>query len=108
MAALATMPDLTEIAAMLARCLDCHVPLEGRAACAGCGRAYPEENGILEAIGTLTGANRIAAAFYDGPSWPRFRPWEQLFLWFQKGPRGARMQILRHLPALETARVLEV
>ena len=44
---------------------------------------------VLEVIGTLSGRNRIAAAFYDGPGWPRFQPWERLFLWFQ-GPGLAR------------------
>lgn len=69
-------------------------------------------DGILHAIEseTLRGTNRIAAAFYDGPNWARFRPWEQLFLWFQgPGPRAARRQILRHLPEHRPhARILEV
>ena len=39
----------------LARCLDCGSGLAGRDACPGCGRAYPEVDGILEAIGPLTG-----------------------------------------------------
>lgn len=77
--------------------------------CPECGRSYPERGGIVEAIGTLTGTNRIAAAFYDGPNWPRFRPWEQLFLWFQgPGVSNARGQVLRHLPRRPRARVLEV
>jgi SAM-dependent methyltransferase len=60
-------------------------------------------------MGPLRGTNRIAAAFYDGPSWPRFRPWEQLFLWFQgPGPARARRQVLQHLPRQPRARVLEV
>jgi SAM-dependent methyltransferase len=66
-------------------------------------------DGIVEAIGPLSGTNRIAARFYDGPCWPRFRPWEQLFLWFQgPGPAPARRQVLRHLPRVDRARVLEV
>ncbi len=28
----------------------------------------------------LSGRNRIVAAFYDGPGWRRFKPWEQGFL----------------------------
>jgi SAM-dependent methyltransferase len=84
------------------------VALEGRAVCPGCGREYPEIEGILHAIGPLTGRNRIAAAFYDGPGWVRFRPWERLFLAFQGGARGARRPILRHLPNRQRARVLEV
>jgi SAM-dependent methyltransferase len=97
-----------ETARWLARCLDCQAALEGNEACPACGRSYPEQNGILSAIGPLTGTNRIAAEFYNGPLWPHFRRWEQVFLWFQKGVRGARMQVLRHLPRLAHARVLEV
>ncbi|HEV3168617.1 MAG TPA: class I SAM-dependent methyltransferase [Isosphaeraceae bacterium] len=104
----ATAAIASETAAQLARCLDCGCGLAGREACPSCGRSYPETDGILAAIGPLTGTNRIAAAFYDGPSWPRFRPWERLFLFFQGGQRGARRQILRHLPKLREARVLEV
>src|SRR5207237_8503455 len=93
----------------LGRGLACGGGLEGRDACPGCGREYPEVEGIVHAIGPLSGTNRIAARFYDGPCWPRFRPWEQLFLWFQgPGPARARRQVLRHLPRVEQARVLEV
>jgi SAM-dependent methyltransferase len=97
-----------ETAAALAQCLDCAVALEGREACPACGRLYPEEEGILSAIGPLLGANRIAAAFYDGPRWRRFRPWERFFLMCQGGQGVARRKILRHLPQTEQARVLEV
>jgi SAM-dependent methyltransferase len=104
-----TIPSPTrETAALLARCLDCSAGLEGRSSCPRCGRAYPEAGGIIEAIGPLSGTNRIAAAFYDGPGWARFRPWERLFLRFQGGQRGARRQILRFLPRRDRARVLEV
>jgi SAM-dependent methyltransferase len=65
-------------------------------------------DGILDAIGPLIGRNRIAAAFYDGPGWRRFRPWERLFLTIQGGQARARRQILRHLPDLQAAHVLEV
>jgi SAM-dependent methyltransferase len=90
-------------------CIACGAALEWDGGCVGCGRSYPEVDGIVHAIGPLRGTNRIAAAFYDGPSWPRFRPWEQLFLWFQgPGPARARRQVLRHLPREPRARVLEV
>ena len=64
-------------------------------------------DGIRDAIGPLSGTNRVAAAFYDGPGWARFRPWERLFLRIQGGDK-ARRQILRHLPRTAEARVLEV
>jgi SAM-dependent methyltransferase len=95
-------------AALLAHCLECASALAGREVCPGCGRSYPVENGLLSAIGPLTGTNRIAAAFYDGSDWQRFRPWERLFLWFQGGAKRARWSILRHLPQQSPARVLEV
>jgi SAM-dependent methyltransferase len=101
-------PDRVARLSDLARCLDCSGPLGGRPACPGCGRLYPESGGILTAIGPLTGRNRVAGAFYDGPGWARFRPWERLFLRLQGGETRARRQILRHLTAPPFARVLEV
>jgi SAM-dependent methyltransferase len=93
----------------LARCLICGRRLDGSERCPGCGRTYPEVEGIVHAIGPLTGRNKVAAAFYDGPDWARFRPWERLFLWFQgPGPAAARRKVLRYLPRLSKARVLEV
>jgi SAM-dependent methyltransferase len=85
------------------RCLDCRSALGDDLACSGCGRKYTESGGILEAIGTLSGRNRIAAAFYDGPGWKRFRPWEQAFLRAVGGVKRARMEILRHV--IDRARV---
>lgn len=67
-----------------------------------------ERDGIVDAIGVLEGRNRIGAAFYDGPSWPKFRPWERMFLALQGGEQRARSQILKHLPAGNQLRVLEV
>ena len=70
--------------------------------------SFPERDGIVEAIGTLSGRNRVAAAFYDGPGWRRFRPWEHAFLWMQGGQLKARRPILDHLPAGRDLRILEV
>jgi SAM-dependent methyltransferase len=69
---------------------------------------FPVRGGIVEAIGPLTGRNKVAAAFYDGPGWRRFRPWEHAFLALQGGQRRARLPILKHLPCFPEARVLEV
>jgi SAM-dependent methyltransferase len=93
----------------LARCIACGRGLAGRTSCEGCGRTHPEVDGILHAIDPPTGRNRVAAAFYDGPTWSRFKFWEQVFLWFQgPGIAAARDQVLRHLPKTSRARVLEV
>lgn len=69
---------------------------------------FPGRGGIVEAIGPLSGRNAVAAAFYDGPGWRRFRPWEHAFLALQGGQRRARRPILKHLPDRPEARVLEV
>jgi len=76
--------------------------------CPGCDRSYPVQDGILMAMGELSGKNRIAEAFYNGPLFEKFRFKEQLFLWFNGGLTGARRQILRHLPPLAGGRLLEV
>lgn len=81
----------------LACCISCRSPLQGGSICPDCERAYPARDGILEAIGTLSGRNRIAAAFYDGPGWTKFRPWEQGFLMMVGGVKKARLEILRHV-----------
>jgi SAM-dependent methyltransferase len=97
------------LASSLARCVACGMALAGRAECPACGHLFSEEEGILHAIGPLSGRNRVAAAFYDGPSWPRFRFWEQVFLAFQgPGVAAARRQVLRQLVGEPGARVLEV
>jgi SAM-dependent methyltransferase len=96
----------------LARCRRCGARLLGASACPGCGLVHPFGGGILEAMGPLSGRNRIVAAFYDGPGWRRFRPWEQGFLILQGGARRARTEILRHvlapLAGRSAASVLEV
>ncbi len=90
----------------LARCLSCGQPLMGEERCAACRRVYPVRDGIMEAIGPLSGRNRIVADFYNGRGWVRFRPWEQAFLIFQGGVRRARMEILRHVIGLEQDQAL--
>jgi SAM-dependent methyltransferase len=94
------------------RCVDCHAsmppPLDNGTSCGNCGRAYPIRDGLLIAQGELTGKNRITAAFYNSERWPRFRPWEQLFLKTLGGLPGARIQILRHLRHLRGGKLLEV
>ncbi|WP_435016251.1 class I SAM-dependent methyltransferase [Tundrisphaera sp. TA3] len=85
-----------------------HTPLSDFAAVALPGRSFPERGGIVEAMGPLSGRNRVAASFYDGPGWARFRFWERMFLRVQGGEARARRQILRHLAAPAGGRVLEV
>jgi SAM-dependent methyltransferase len=94
--------------AQIARCPECAGSLVGHDVFPGCSRRYPETHGIVSFVEELQGRNRIAAAFYDGPGWARFRPWERLFLKVQGGEARARRQILRYLDAPPFARVLEV
>lgn len=92
----------------LARCPACGQGLHGRRDCSECASPVVVEDGILEAIGELSGNNAVAAAFYDGPGWTRFRPWEHRFLRLVGGREKARREILRHLPDRAGAKILEV
>lgn len=92
----------------LVRCLDCRSSVNDETTCTGCGRRYLSIDGLLRMIDPLSGRNAIAADFYEGPGWVRFRPWERLFLRLVGGERPARMEVLRHLPARPHARILEV
>ena len=49
---------------------------------------YPESGGILGDRPADRDGTGSPAAFYDGPGWARFRPWERLFL-AAPGGRGA-------------------
>lgn len=82
--------------------------INGFSAVARPGKSYPETGGIVEAMGPLSGRNRVASAFYDGRGWARFRFWERMFLRVQGGEARARRQILRHLDVPPFAKVLEV
>lgn len=108
MTAPATREPGTETAAAPLRCIECATAIDGPGTCPSCGRAYPERDGIIEALRPLLGRNRIVGSFYDGPSWRRFRPWERLFLALQGGERRARASILRELPRAPGLRLLEV
>jgi SAM-dependent methyltransferase len=91
------------------RCVVCGESLHDAPACPACGHDYPRIAGILHAVDALAGGNKIAGAFYDGPTWRQFRFWEEVFLWFQgPGVAAARGQVLRHLPKAPNLRVLEV
>lgn len=92
----------------LLRCLACATPLEGSDHCPACGRGYPDLDGMIEAIGPLSGRNRITEAFYGGRGWQLFRPWERGFLAMQGGNRRARAGILKHLPRRASIRLLDV
>ena len=101
-------PDRVLRLVEFATCPDCGGALGGSETCRPCGRRFPESGGIIHFVDVPRGRNRVAADFYDGPGWDRFRAWERLFLKVQGGEARARRQILRHLTAPPFARVLEV
>ena len=76
-------------AATLGRCLDCWSRTDGESTCPSCGREQPNDAGIFEAIRPLVGRNRVAAEFYNGSNWPKFRFWERLFLRIVGGKASA-------------------
>lgn len=99
----------------LLQCPDCGNHLEPASTgtqeglrCLACHRAFPIRDGLLDMLEQLEGNNKVAADFYNGPLWPRFRFWEWLTFLCNGGERRARRQILKFLPDLSGTRLLEV
>jgi ubiquinone/menaquinone biosynthesis C-methylase UbiE len=63
---------------------------------------------VLDMLPPLKGNNRVAADFYNGPLWPRFRFWEWFTFLCNGGERRARRQVMKFLPNLSGTRLLEV
>lgn len=106
-------PPSTWIADLeLLHCVSCQGRLEPTAddalTCTACGRAFPIRAGILETMESLKGNNKVAADFYNGPLWPKFRFWEWFTFLCNGGETRARRQVMRHLPPLSGMRLLEV
>lgn len=97
----------------LLRCNQCHGPLHYESptalACPGCPRKLPIENGILHLTEKFAGNNAIAAKYYNGTLWPKFRFWEYVSLYLPRGgEKRARREVLGHLPNLAGTRLLDV
>ena len=99
----------------LLRCVACHGPLTVRSegeglslACVPCDRTYPVRDGVLVVKDEATADNRIAADFYNGPLWPKFRFWERFFWVCNGGERKSREIILRHLPQIPGLHLLDI
>jgi len=96
----------------LLRCVGCGGSLEARGedalSCLGCGRRFPIREGFLDVMGELEGNNKVAADFYDGPWWPKFRFWEWFTFLLNGGTRRARWQVVKHLGELSGTKLLEV
>ncbi|HWG45506.1 MAG TPA: methyltransferase domain-containing protein [Gemmataceae bacterium] len=99
----------------LMQCPDCGSSLEVVSTCTqeglvclACQRGFPIRDGMLDMLKPLDGNNKIAADFYNGPLWPRFRFWEWFTFLCNGGERRARRQIMKYLPNLSGTRLLEV
>ena len=93
------------------QCPDCGGRLEASAVgitCLSCHRSFPIRDGLLDMLKPLEGNNKVAADFYNGPLWPRFRFWEWFTFLCNGGERRARRQIMKYLPDLTGTRLLEV
>jgi ubiquinone/menaquinone biosynthesis C-methylase UbiE len=95
------------------RCARCRGPLrreESGFVCesTGCGARFPIRDGVLVVRDSPTADNKIAADFYNGPLWPKFRFWEKFFWVCNGGERRSRNVILRHLPQGPRLRLLDV
>lgn len=93
------------------RCQKCHGPLAMAASlanCPACGSSYPIHDDVLIVKEQPNADNRIAADFYNGPLWPKFRFWEKLFWIFNGGERRARGVILKQLPEAPGLRLLDI
>ncbi len=93
------------------RCVACDGALResGNALeCPSCGTKFPIRDGVLVVKEDPTDDNRIAADFYNGPLWPKFRFWEWFFFVCNGGERRSRSVILRHLPRQPGLKLLDV
>lgn len=94
------------------RCTECCNGLRYESAkgvrCDACSRSFPIENGVLHFTTKFEGNNAIAADYYNGSLWPKFRFWEGIAHMFSGGEHKARNEVLRHLPNLSGTMLLDV
>lgn len=100
------------------QCLDCGGPLtlsdnstlgaDGRFCCKGCERDYEIADGILIATAPISGNNRVAADFYNSPSWEKYRFWKRFTPFTETAVSKWRAEVFQHLTELEHTRLLDV
>lgn len=100
-------------ASTLLRCVECHGPLQyvspEQLSCPACSKTFAIQNGILHLSTKFAGNNAVAAKYYNGTLWPKFRFWEYVSLYLPRGgEKRARNEVLGNLPNLEGTRLLDV
>ena len=76
--------------------------------CAGCHHALPIRDEILMTMDDLSGNNKIAANFYDGPLWKKYRFWKRFTPFNERGVHRWRTEVLQHLPDLAGTNLLDI
>src|SRR5688572_19027177 len=87
------------------RCVACQGPIQFDSpqalSCPACARKFRIEGEILHLGTEYEGNNAIAAKYYNGTLWPKFRFWEWISLYLPRGgEHKARNEVLGHLPKL--------
>ena len=99
-------------AVSLLRCVECNGPVQYNSpqdlSCVACSCSFPIERGVLHLGTQYEGNNAIAAEYYNGKLWPKFRFWEWVAYLPRGGERAARNEVLRHLPDLSGTLLLDV
>ena len=96
----------------LLRCIECQGPVRiaerDKLNCTACSREFPIQNQVLHVSTGFEGNNAVAADYYNGSLWPKFRFWEWIAHMPRGGERKARNEVLRHLPDLSGTMLLDV
>jgi ubiquinone/menaquinone biosynthesis C-methylase UbiE len=94
------------------RCIKCHGPVQYESPqaleCAACSTVFPIEHGIVHLNSQYQGNNAIAAEYYNGSLWPKFRFWEWVAHLPRGGERRARNEVLHHLTNLSGTKLLDI
>lgn len=107
-----TIESKWETAVSHLRCNECNTGLRFDSAkslqCNSCSRSFPIENGVVHFSTQFEGNNAIAADYYNGSLWPKFRIWEWVAHQFSGGEHKARNEVLGHFPNLSGTMLLDV
>jgi ubiquinone/menaquinone biosynthesis C-methylase UbiE len=76
--------------------------------CTHCQRNYVIQDQIWKVTDEPDGNNKIAATFYDGPQWKKYRFWKQFTPFNERAVTLWRSEVLRHLPDLAGTALLDI